>query len=45
MLQPYLDEATKKQKANYKQWVANPENARTKIYIDDKRAMMDKAMK
>ncbi|MDG4714677.1 hypothetical protein [Winogradskyella marincola] len=45
VLQPYLDEATKKQETYYKQWIANSENAKTKKYIDDKRAMMDKAMK
>jgi hypothetical protein len=45
ILQPYLDVATKKQETFYASWIKKPENARTKKYIDDKRAMMKKAIK
>lgn len=45
VLQPYLDEATKKQKLYYASWIKKSENTKTKKYIDDKRAMMKKAMK
>ena len=45
VLQPYLDQATSKQKAYYSSWIKDPENAKTKKYIDDKRAMMKKAIK
>jgi len=45
VLQPYLDAATKKQEAYYASWIKKPENAKTKKYIDDKRAMMKKAIK
>lgn len=45
ILQPYLDSATQKQERYYAEWIKNPENAKTKKYMEDKRAMMDKAMK
>lgn len=45
ILQPYLDEATKKQKVYYSEWIKKSENIKTKKYIDDKRSMMEKAIK
>ena len=45
VLQPYLDEATKKQETYYESWIKKSENAKTKKYIDDKREMMEKAIK
>ncbi|WP_124980054.1 hypothetical protein [Nonlabens xiamenensis] len=45
VLQPYLDEATAKQKAFYADWIKDPNNKNTVKYMDDKREMMNKAMK
>jgi hypothetical protein len=45
ILQPYLDEATKKQKTYYANWIKNKENAETKKYIEDKAMLMEKAIR
>ncbi|GAB5565846.1 MAG: hypothetical protein Wins2KO_29090 [Winogradskyella sp.] len=45
VLQPYLDKATKKQQDFYQTWIKKSENKKTKKYLDDKRALMTKAIK
>lgn len=45
ILQPYLDKATEQQENYYANWIKNPENAKTKKYIDDQRMMMEKAIR
>lgn len=45
VLQPYLDKATAKQKANYAEWVKVPKNKKLENHIADSRVLMEKAMK
>ncbi|WP_394748959.1 hypothetical protein [Spongiimicrobium salis] len=44
-LQAYLDAASVLQKNRYASWIKKPENIKTEKYIEDKRAMMKKAIK
>lgn len=44
VLQPYLDQATAKQKSYYATWIQDPTNAKTKQYLDDLDMAMTQAM-